>query len=163
MHTSGRCTVSQRHTLPSSARCWPEVGPVMSWPLASAQRLADAGPMRQSGISPATGRCWANVGPMSGQCRANAGAMPGRCHACPTIIADSMLVYIDPTSPQHRPDIGPTSARHRPNIGPTLGKCRTGASAQHQPNAGQMPLGQRWPNADPALVQFLTSYMVLSA
>ena len=150
----------------------------MSWPLTSAQRWADAGTMRRSGICPASGRYRANVGPMSGQCWANVGPMSGRCQClpnnCSRLYASIDIGPICTTSTRHRPDIGPTSARHwsnigptlvqhRPNIGPTLGKCRTIALAQHQPNAGQMPLGQRWPNADPALVQFLTSYMVLSA
>ena len=122
MHKSGRCTVSHRHTLPSSARRRPEVGAIMSWPLASAQRWADAGPMRRSGICPASGRCraniWADVGPMPGKCQADANAYP-------TIIADSIHVYIGPTSARHRPDISPTSAQHRPNIGPTSADANT--------------------------------------
>ena len=127
MHTSGRCTVSRRHTLPSSARRWPDIGPVMSWPLASAQRWADAGTMGRSGICLASGRCWADIGPMSGQCRANFGSMLGRCQCLPNNYSrlGSMLVYIGPTSTRHWPDIGPTLALHRAKIGPT--------SAQHRP------------------------------
>ena len=167
----------------------------MSRPLASAQRWADAGPMRRSGICPASGRCraniWADVGPMPGKCQADANAYP-------TIIADSIHVYIGPTSARHRPDISPTSAQHRPNIsrcqhlpnnysrlhtcihrpniGPTSAQHRSNIGprlAQHRPNAGQMLDQHRskawqmqhklWPNAGPALVQFLTSDMVLSA
>ena len=133
--------------------------------VASAQRWADTGPMRRSGICPASGRCWADVRQMLGQCRANVGPMSGRCRAD---------VYKHGVGYNCWASVGiaPALARHRSNIGPRL--------AQHRPDAGQMPdwrigpasaqrwadvgpaLAQRWTNAGPALVQFLTPNMVLS-
>ena len=177
MHTSGRRTVSRRHTLPSPAQHWPDVGSVISCLNMLAQHLASIGPappQHVPSIGPTSGRHRPDIGPTSAQHRPDIGPMLGRCqHVHPA--SAQHRPSIDPASAQHRPSIGPASARHRFNIGPTsawhqrYAGCRWlhigPASAQHQcdigptsvrhrPDIGPMQMTDRsWP----ALVQFRTS------
>ena len=101
----------------------PNVGPTSGQLCLGHWHLPSIGPMLGQCAGPAFAPRRADVGPLSGRCRANVGPILGQCrtdaNACPTIIADSMLVYIGPTSDRHWPDIGPTSAQHWFDIGPT--------------------------------------------